>query len=292
MAAAAAAVVCAVVVAFGGTAGALGLPQALLLGLVEGVTEFLPVSSTGHLLVTQRLFGMAGTPAEQVALDSYVVVIQGGAILAVGLLYRARLAAMVRPRAAGDRRVLVAVAIAAAPAGLIGLLAGDTVKDRLFGPGPVAVAWFVGGIAILVVARRLSQPGGSRLEDLTPAIAVVVGLAQVIALWPGVSRSLVTIVAGVFVGLSLAAAVELSFLLGFVTLLGATGIEVLRGGSEIVTTLGWAGPLVGTLAAFAAAVVAIRGLVSLVATSSLRPFGWYRIGAAAGVVLLGAAGLV
>jgi len=282
----------AILMAPAGAPGALGLPEATLLGAVEGVTEFLPVSSTAHLAVVERLFGMARGAEERAVLDSYLVVVQGGAILAVAWLYRRRLTAMVFRPGAGGRRILAAVMVASAPAGAAGLVVGDLVKRRLFDPAPIALAWLVGGVAILIVAKRVAGRPGRPLESIGWGAAGMVGVAQCLALWPGTSRSLVTILAGVLAGLSLAAAVELSFLLGFVTLLGASGLETLRHGSDVITTLGWAGPLVGAAVAFVTAVVAIRGMVGLLNRRDLRPFGYYRIGAAATTAGLIAAGIL
>ena len=288
--------------------GALGPSQAAVLGAVEGITEFLPVSSTGHLIVAERLLGLGRTPEARSALESYAVMIQGGAILAVGWLFRARLAGVLqvvrvafgfskrRVLPAGDVRLATAIAVAAAPTGLLGLAFGDSVKRHLFAPGPIALAWAVGGVALLLVTQRLRRKpaiGGRTavpLELVTWRHALVIGFAQALALWPGVSRSLVTIAAGALAGLTLPAAVELSFLVGFFVLLGAAGIEVLREGGAVVVTFGWAAPLLGMSVAFVCAAAAIRWLVGVVSERSLAGFGWYRIGAAALTMALLAGG--
>lgn len=269
--------------------GRLDVPTAVLLGLVEGVTEFLPVSSTGHLTVVERLLDLRSSAA-----DAYVIVIQGGAIAAVLVLYRERLRVMVNGVIGRDelgRRLAVAVAVAFVPAAVIGLVFGDVIKDRLFGVGPVAAAWAVGGVAILLVGRRL-RGEGVPLEALGWPQAAAIGVAQAAALWPGVSRSLVTIVAGVVVGLSLSAAVEFSFLLGFVTLGAATGLEAVRQGGDIVATFGVAAPVVGFVVAFAAAVVSVRWMVAFLRHGSLAVFGVYRLAAAAAALGLLVAGVV
>lgn len=273
-------------------AGSLGVGQAVVLGAVEGFTEFLPVSSTAHLAVTERLLGVARTDEQRVVLDSYAIAIQGGAILAVAWLYRRRLTSMVRRSGVTGRRVLGGVLLASVPAGVVGLAVGDAIKQHLFDPAPIAVAWLVGGVAILVVARRVAGRSGHPLESIGWRAAAVVGAAQCLALWPGTSRSLVTILAGTLAGLSLAAAVELSFLVGFVTLLGASGLEAVRQGSEMVATLGWVGPLTGTAVAFATAALAIRGLVAFLTHRDLRPFGYYRIAAAGATAALIATGVL
>ena len=266
-------------------AGLLSIPEALLLGLVEGITEFLPVSSTGHLLIVGDLIGF-GQGASSTAADAYSVAIQCGAILAVVVLYRLRLVSMVRGLAGRDsdgRNVLRAIAVAFLPAAVIGLLLGDAVKDALFGPVPVTVAWAAGGVALLVGTPR----GGSMdIAELSVRAAVIIGVAQSVALWPGVSRSLVTLIAGLAVGLSLAAAVEFSFLLGLVTLTAATALDLLRHGPDIVDQFGVAAPLVGAATAFVTAVVAVRWMVSFLSSRSLAVFGWYRLAAAGAATVL------
>ena len=272
-------------------AGALSVLEALLLGLVEGVTEFLPVSSTGHLLVVGELIGFGGASSSPAA-DAYAVVIQFGAILAVVLLYRARLWSMVRGIAGHDddgRLVLRSLVLAFVPAAVAGVVFGDTVKDALFGPVPVALAWAAGGIVLLV---RTPRGGSGTLQSLGAQSAVTIGVAQCIALWPGVSRSLVTLLAGLAVGLSLAAAVEFSFLLGLVTLSAATCLDLVRHGDDIAREFGVATPLVGAFAAFVTAVVAVRWMVSYLSSRSLAVFGWYRICAAAAAGILLATGVL
>lgn len=263
--------------------------EAIVLGIIEGLTEYLPISSTGHLTVASRLFDLAGAAA-----DAYAIVIQAGAILAVLVLYRTRVATMARGligRSDEGRRLLNALVLAFVPAAVIGLALGDTIKDRLFGVGPVAIAWAVGGFVILFATPRL-QRRGAELTALSAGPAVLIGVAQVFALWPGVSRSLVTILAGVAVGLSLAAAVEFSFLLGLMTLGAATTYDGLRHGDEIVDSFGLLSPVVGFAVAFVAAVVAIRWMVAYLERGSFAAFGYYRLGAAAVAAGLLATGAV
>lgn len=280
--------------------GALHPAQAVILGAIEGITEFLPVSSTGHLVVAQRLLGLGDTAPERDALDSYAVIIQGGAILAVAWLFWGRLVGVTaalarmlplpgvcRDVAPADRRLAMALIVAVAPAGLIGFIGGDAVQRHLFSPGPIALAWVVGGAVLLGLAGWLHHRGvggdavGFGLDQVTAQHAFVIGLAQALALWPGVSRSLVTIVAGCLVGLTLPAAVELSFLLGFVVLVAASGLEIVTHGGDIIAAYGWAGPLLGLVVAFISAVAAIRWLLRVISGRSLAGFGWYRLAAAA-----------
>ncbi|HEY8524225.1 MAG TPA: undecaprenyl-diphosphate phosphatase [Acidimicrobiales bacterium] len=252
--------------------------DAVLLGLVEGVTEWLPISSTGHLTVTQDLLGIDGDAA-----DSYAIAIQAGAILAVLILYRERFLAMARGVRGDDpagRHALQSIVIACLPAVAVGLLLEDTIKDNLFGSWPVVVAWLVGGLAILAAARarrHIPPTKGAPLTALDWQNALIIGVAQTFALWPGVSRSLVTILAALAVGLSVPAAVEFSFLLGFVTLGGATAYETLSSGGEMLDAYGLAVPLLGLAVAFVSAVVAMRWMVDYLNRRGLEIFGWYRI---------------
>lgn len=271
----------------------MGIGQAIVLGLVEGVTEYLPVSSTGHLTVVEGLLGLWSTPQEKSAADAYAICIQAGAIVAVLFVSWKRIASMARGivgRDAGGLRLFANLVVAAAPAGLIGFVLEERVKRYLFGLWPVAAAWLAGGLFILLVLGRRKGAEGTALEGLTWKTALVVGLAQVVAIWPGVSRSLVTIAAGLFLGLSVSAAVEWSFLLGLVTLGAATLYEGAKLGPEIVRTFGWVSPAVGVAVAAVAAFASVKWMVSYLRTRSLAIFGWYRIGIAlvvAGLVLGG-----
>lgn len=271
----------------------LGAADAVVLGLVEGVTEWLPISSTGHLTVSQDLLKIEGDAA-----DSYAIAIQSGAILAVLLLFRERFEGMARGIRGNDpagRATLVAIVVACLPAVVIGLVAEDAIKDNLFGTGPVVAAWFVGGLVILAVARHrrgLDPEAGDPLTALTWQKALVIGCAQSLAMWPGVSRSLVTIVAATLLGLAIPAAVEFSFLLGFVTLGGATAYEVLSSGDVMLEAYGLAMPLLGLVVAFVSAVAAMRWMVGYLQHHSLAIFGWYRIAIALVVGLLLVTGAV
>jgi undecaprenyl-diphosphatase len=277
----------------GPTSGELSAGAAILLGLVEGITEWLPISSTGHLTVTQDLLGIEGDAA-----DSYAIAIQAGAILAVLGLYRDRFVTMLRGLRGRDpdgRRLVGAIVIACLPAVAVGLTFEDMIKDRLFGPWPVVIAWFVGGLAILLVARRrrdLAPDAGAPLRVLDWRGALLIGIAQTLALWPGVSRSLVTILVATAVGLAVPAAVEFSFLLGFVILGGATFYETLSSGGEMVAAYGVVTPLLGLAVAFVSAMVAMRWMVDYLNRRGLGVFGWYRIAVAIVVTGLLVAGVI
>jgi len=270
-------------------AGTIDVPTAVVLGMIEGLTEFVPVSSTGHLTVAGRLLDLHGA-----AVDAYLIAIQAGAILAVVVLYRDRLRSLLRGITGHDpvgRRVARGIAIAFLPAAAAGVALGDLIKDRLFGVGPVAVAWAAGGVLILCITHRRSTPGHP-LEWLGRRQALLIGLAQAAALWPGVSRSLVTIVAAAAVGLSIPAAVEFSFLLGFVTLGAATAFEAVGSGRDIIDAYGIAAPAAGFAVAFAAAALSIRWMVDYLRHGTLSVFGYYRLAAAGVAIVLLASGAV
>lgn len=278
--------------------------QSLILGIVEGLTEYLPVSSTGHLLVVQRLLGIDSSETA----DAFAICIQAGAIIAVLGLYSKRILGMgagVIGRNPEGWRLAIAVITAFLPAAVIGLLLNDWIKEYLFGGDkwglwPTVSAWFVGGVAILVVdawrERRKPKAGaepsrrGFGLEHLTWKMALIIGLVQCIAMWPGVSRSLVTIVGGVLVGLSLPAAVEFSFLLGVLTLSAATAYDGLKHGPAMLDEFGWPVLLVGAFAAWLSAVLAVKWMVDYLNKHGLSIFGWYRIGIAlliGGLIIVG-----
>lgn len=261
-------------------AGDLSTFDSVVLGIVEGITEYLPVSSTGHLVVVQRWLGL-GDAAGRDAADTYAIAIQIGAILAVLLLYRQRIASMLRGAVGRDpdgRRVLGLLVTSFIPAAALGAAFGDAIKDELFSPGPVVIAWIIGGVFLLLWKPRT---GDATLVDMTTTNAAIVGFAQALALWPGVSRSLVTIAAALFVGLSLSAALEYSFLLGLATLSAATVFDLAKNGDQLVNDYGVARPLLGVVVAFVTAAAAVKWLVGYLGRKPLSRFGWYRIAVAA-----------
>ena len=270
--------------------------QAFILGIIEGITEYLPISSTGHLLVAQHLMGIGTQTAQaKAAADTFAICIQGGAILAVLGLYYKRVLQMIRGVLGQDSeglKLAISIIVGFMPAAVIGLLLNEA---KLFGMWPVIFAWVVGGVLILATAwwakRGPGRGKGVELLELTWKMALVIGLLQCVAMWPGTSRSLMTIVGGLLVGLSVKAAVEYSFLLGVLTLTAATAkkavwkvhdidpqYDVWFGGSKLM----WDsyGPLplvVGVVAATVSAAVAVKWLVSYLQSHGLSLFGWYRI---------------
>lgn len=264
----------------------MDLLQALILGLVEGITEYLPVSSTGHLLIAQRLLGIE----EGEAANAYAIAIQAGAIVAVLGTYRHRVSGMVQGLMGRDAAGLgLALCLIAAflPAAVLGLLFDDAIEQHLFGVKPVIAAWVVGGIVILALTRWVAaRREGLELGQLTWRAAVLIGFIQAIAMWPGTSRSLVTILGGLAVGLSLAAAVEFAFLLGVLTLTAASAYSIIKSGDGMLGSYGWPALLTGFLAAWVSAALAVKWMVAWLNRHGLALFAWWRFAAAAVAAVL------
>jgi undecaprenyl-diphosphatase len=265
----------------------VSLLVAALLGLVEGLTEFLPVSSTGHLILVSQWLGSVDEGAK-----SFDIVIQLGAILAVVVHYRRlfaeKLAGLIK-RDPAALRLWGALLVAFLPAALAGLVLGKTIKRLLFGPMPVAAALLLGGIVMIVVerVRRAKQVEGlAGTEHVTLRRAFLIGCGQCFALWPGMSRSMSTIVAGQLTGLSTATAAEFSFLLSVPTLGAATLYEIYKGRNELSQGVGGAQLLVGLLVSFLVAWLVIAAFVRYLSRRGLEPFGYYRIALAVAVLAL------
>jgi undecaprenyl-diphosphatase len=252
------------------------LDLAFLLGIVEGLTEYLPVSSTGHLILVGRLLGGQGE-----ALKAFDIVIQLGAILAVVVHYRTLLSTRVKglfQREQASLDLAGALAIAFVPAAIVGLLLRKTIKTLLFGPLPVAAALLAGGVVMIIVERRLLRRDAvDGLEHVTPRRALLVGLGQCLSLWPGTSRSMCTIVAGQLAGLSTATAAEFSFLLALPTLGAATLYELVKSRHELLAPNQGPALAVGMLVSFAVAWAVIAGFLRYLKHRGLEPFGFYRI---------------
>lgn len=259
--------------------------DAIVLGVVEGVTEYLPVSSTGHLILSQRALGVPETAAS----NAYAIYIQAGAILAVLGLYRHHVSLITRGWLAKvgvgtgsdvGFRLGLNIIVAFVPAAVFGLLFDDWIETKLFGLWPIVAAWFVGGAAILAVVwfrKKGDAEAGKKLTELSWQMALGIGLLQCLAMWPGTSRSLVTIVGGVLVGLHLAAAVEFSFLLGVLTLCAATVYKAKEAGPIMLDEYGWTPMIIGSIAAWVSAVVAVKWMVSYLKEHGMAIFGYYRV---------------
>lgn len=271
--------------------------QAVVMGVVEGVTEFLPVSSTGHLILAKQAFGLGeNNPEAHEAIHSYLVVIQVGAILAVVAVYGAHLREMLLGlfgKSAKGRHLLISVMVAFIPAAVAGLMLERWIDIHLRGLWATNLAWLVGGMALVHWGHR-SREGedsdGLEMGQLTPRMALFIGLLQVVAMWPGVSRSLVTILGGRLVGLGLKDSVVFSFLLGMLTLAAATAYKILIGGAVMMESLGMVNVFLGVVVAWFSAWVAVKGMVAYLKKHGLEVFGYYRIALAALTAILILAG--
>lgn len=258
--------------------------KALIMGLVEGFTEFLPISSTGHLILTASLLNFTG---EKVKV--FEIVIQGGAMLAVFWEYRARIGRVLaglfsEPKA---QRFALNVLIGFLPAAALGAVFSSKIKQYLFAPVPVALAFIVGGIIILWAEHlQKSRPVArvQSVDDMTLLDALKVGLAQTLALIPGTSRSGATIIGAMFFGLSRQAATEYSFFLAMPTLMGATVYSLYKERALLsMADLPMFG--IGSVAAFISAFLCVRWLLRYISSHDFTPFAWYRI--VFGLVILG-----
>jgi undecaprenyl-diphosphatase len=251
--------------------------KAIIMGLVEGFTEFLPISSTGHLILAGSLINFTGEVAKV-----FEIAIQAGAILAVMWEYRARIATVLGGLASDARqqKFVVNLIVAFLPAAALGFLFSKAIKAHLFAPVPVALAFIVGAFVILWAERRHKVlPGSHRIEtvdDMNMLDAFKVGCAQCFALVPGTSRSGATIIGGMLFGLSRKAATEFSFFLAIPTLLAATVYSVIKARHDLhMTDL----PLflIGGVAAFVSAFLCVRWLLRFISSHDFTGFAWYRI---------------
>ncbi|MFY9342140.1 MAG: undecaprenyl-diphosphate phosphatase [Planctomycetota bacterium] len=260
----------------GGPDPGIGLFDAIVLGLVEGLTEFLPVSSTGHLILVQRWLDL---PASEVN-NTFAIGIQMGAITAILVLYWRRLWDALRTVAAPQRgapNLLWQIAVAAAPAVVLGLLADDWIDAHLFSAWVVVATMVVGGVLLLVLERWLrGRNGGSELAGMGYRAAFLIGLCQCLALVPGTSRSAATIAGAMLLGLSRPAAAEFSFLVGLPILYGASLWRLAKHAPALTGELLL--PLVvATLVAFASALAVVGPFVRFLRGHTFAPFAWYRI---------------
>jgi undecaprenyl-diphosphatase len=263
------------------------LLKAAILGVVEGLTEFLPISSTGHLILAGSLLGWTDEKAKL-----FDVAIQTGAILAVVWFYRQKLASVATGVFSSDtaRRFVLNVGIAFLPAAVLGVVFGKLIKHALFKPVPVALAFIVGAFVIMIVEyRQRRRPVPPRVQDvdsISTVDALKLGVAQAFALIPGTSRSGATIIGGMLFGLSRKAATEFSFFLAIPTLVGAGAYDTWKY-RALLSAADLPLFAVGLSTAFVSALICVRWLIRFVATHDFIPFAWYRI--AFGVVVLATA---
>jgi undecaprenyl-diphosphatase len=253
---------------------------AAILGVVEGLTEFLPVSSTGHLIIAGYLLGFIGERAA-----SFEIAIQLGAILSVVLLYWRRFLGLLPRRSLlpvdkvsnlNGASGLWRIGIATGPALLVGYAARHVIKDQLFNPEAVTLALAAGGVAILLVERYGSRRAYNTLDSLSLKQALGIGIFQILALWPGTSRAAATIIGGMLLGLDRKSAAEFSFLIAVPVLFVASGYELLNMRNDLaVQDVAQFG--VGFIVSFIVALIAVKGFVSFLEHGKLTPFAWYRI---------------
>lgn len=266
--------------------------HAVVLGLVEGITEYLPISSTGHLIIASALMGLDSPPEQKAAVDAFNIVIQGGAILAVLGLYWQRVLQMIMGVLGRDRaglKLAINIVVAFLPAAVLGVLFDDWIDAHLFYAGPVLAALFAGGVFMIAIDRWKIRPHreGSEIEtgrditDLTWMHALFIGLLQCVAMWPGTSRSMMTISGGVLVGLKPKQAAEFSFLLGLPTLGGACVYKLAKDitgdGPHMYDVIGPVPLVIGIAVATVSAAFAVKWLVGFLTRHGLTVFGVYRI---------------
>lgn len=264
------------------------LLKAFILGVVEGVTEFLPVSSTGHLVIASQLMSMKDERT-----DLFLIVIQFAAILAVCWEYRARIFKVLNSILHDEESTNLSrnIVVAFLPLAILGLLFGSQLKHLLFAPVPIAIAFIVGGVVILWAERREHTITVNEVEEMTWKDALKIGIVQAFALIPGTSRSGATIIGGLLFGLSRKAAAEFTFFLAIPTL-GAASLYELYKHRELLNTddIGmWA---VGLVASFASALLVVRGLLRYISKHDFSVFAWYRIGFGIFVLVTGQMGWV
>ncbi len=259
--------------------------DAVIYGVVEGVTEFLPISSTGHLVLVEHLLSenRAGRPQKaEEAIFAYLIVIQGGAILAVAWLYRVQVSLIflgLIGRSEKGRKLGVLILLSFLPAAALGPFLDDIIESVLLGLLPIALALIVGAFVMFRMENSLRRNCSAAvpLDQMTKKSAIVIGFLQCVAMWPGTSRSMMTIIGGYWVGLSRVQAAEYSFLLGLVTLTAAAGYKILFAGSEMITYLSLGPLLVGCLIAGVSAALSVKWLVSYLSRKGLSIFAWYRL---------------
>ena len=257
-----------------------GILSALLMGIVEGLTEFLPISSTGHLILLGELIGFEGPPGK-----TFEISIQLGAILAVVVIYRALILDLLTHmwRASRQRFYVINLVLAFLPAAVIGATLHKTITGLLFNPWVVCAALILGGVAIIAIERRKREATITSVPEIGPLAALLIGFGQALAMIPGTSRSGATIITALLIGVERRTAAEFSFVLAIPTMLAATVYSLWKARAEIdFSAFGQIG--VGFLAAFVVAFFTVRAVLAVIGRIGFTPFGWYRIGL--GVVML------
>ena len=266
--------------------------KAVVMGIVEGVTEFVPISSTGHLIVAGRALQFPASIE-----STFAIFIQLGAILAVIVYFARDLFALLRqawpgnPRGSSAQRLVLGVAIAFVPAGIIGFFFNDLIDAYLFRPLTVGIALVAGAVIILLVERRPRPPVTRAIEQVTLGQALWVGIAQVASLFPGMSRSAATIVGGLLAGLDRPTALRFSFYLSIPTMVIATTYALLKNLSNIQTDQ-IAAFGVGLVVSFIVALLVVHWFLGFVSRHTLKPFAWYRLGAGIVIIALSLAGML
>jgi undecaprenyl-diphosphatase len=247
---------------------------AIILGIVEGLTEFIPVSSTGHLIIAGQLLNFTGPKAE-----TFEIAIQAGAILAIVILYFSRFLSLLNfssKKGFNGLRGIGLLLLTSAPAMILGLATHHLIKEYLFHPKPVAMALFLGGIAILLIERVTKKATVKKLDQMNWKKALGVGLFQCLSLWPGTSRSASTILGGMLLKLDRKTAAEYSFLSAVPVMFAATGFDLLKS-MDVLSVSDIPMFAVGLLAAFVSALLAVKFFINWVSSKPLSVFGWYRI---------------
>ncbi len=268
--------------------------KTLIMGLVEGFTEFLPISSTGHLILAEHLLGFQGMEEK---MKVFEIVIQAGAIFAVCWEYRVRIAAVLSGLFSDrlQQRFALNVVIAFLPAAILGVLFNKAIKAKLFAPVPVAMAFIIGALVILWVEKReKANPAMARInsvDDITPVDALKIGIAQAFALIPGTSRSGATIMGSMMFGLSRKVATEFSFFLAIPTLMGATVYSLYKE-RALLSAADLPMFSIGTVAAFVSAFLCVRWLLRYISSHTFTVFAWYRIAFGLMVLATGYLGII
>lgn len=251
--------------------------KAIILGIVQGITEWLPISSTGHMILVNEFLQLAG---DEAFVDLFLVVVQFGSILAVVLMYFHRLNPFSRRKRITERKetidLWIKILIACVPAGIIGVLFNDAIKKLFFNPTVIAITLIIYGVGFIIIEKQNKRPEITRLSDITPLKAMQIGIFQVLALIPGTSRSGATIMGSTLLGLSRKTASEFSFFLAIPVMFGASLLDLVRyeGTLEFANIIVL---LVGMAVAFIVSIFAIKMLLSYIRKHSFEVFGYYRI---------------